>query len=275
MNALVRWNAAAAGLHAAFAVWAYRSLASKRVTLFKQEFDTTTSPASDIDYPVKLDADGSVDVKPLVVAFFAITSLAHVGYATDFAGRGWYSSAVLKFGWNPFRWFEYSVTAGIMLYLIAVLAGSKERVSALTVALITPGLMLQGYTTERALHQNVLVKNREHPDGATVWANFGPAWLLFGVKWYIIISAFQGLKRDIKNNGGAVDPRLELLVWSQLALFSAFGVVQTAQVVGWRSVQGFGARFRVPYVHYEKAYIALSLVAKAALGLSVANLLRA
>lgn len=279
MSELSTWNWTAALLHAGFFAYA-TTLPNKKVSLFKFQYDTATSPASDLDYDMKLvEEPGGVSIKALVVTFFLITALAHVAYATDFFGRGGYISSVTGFGWNPWRWLEYSVTASIMIYVIALVAGAKESSTALVATLITPGLMLQGLTVERELHQNELsrwnnckISKKPYVDEVLIWANFAPAWLFFGLKWFIIWNAYFQLRNDLKVNNKTIDRKITDLVVVQFIGFTLFGIVQSAQVYGWTAARGntFG---RQTYVTYEKAYIVLSFLAKAALGLSVARLL--
>jgi len=279
---LTTWNAVACALFIGFTFWSL-TLPNQRITLYTFAFDTNVSPASDLDYPQKLDPSGSTNIKPFVVIFFAVTALAHFLYATDFGryfqGRtGPYTSAVQGFGWNPFRWIEYSITASLMIWVISVVAGAKEWSTALLATLITPGLMFQGLTTERALHQNAIAayasgerKTRPNDDAVIVWANFAPAWLFFALKWFIILNAFFVLETELKAAGKHIDPRITQLVWIQFVAFSLFGLVQSVQVYGWIGPTGNFAQTR--YEAYEKAYIVLSFVAKAALGISVARLL--
>jgi hypothetical protein len=270
---LTRLNWFAAVAHTAAAVLSMIFLKSKSIPLFKTSFDASVPATSDIDFPQELVPSGTtVNIKSMVIAFFFITAFAHILYATDFFGKGWYSSVVYGFGWNPFRWVEYSITASIMIFVISVIAGNKDNSVAWTVSLITVGLMFQGYTTEREIHQNLVAKDfsAARVDPYIVWGNFVPAWLLYAIKWYLIFNALVSLQRDVKTQtSGYLSGKVTWLVVSQFIFFSLFGVVQSVQVYLWaRKVQP-----SVPYVNFEVAYVWLSLIAKVGLGLSVANLL--
>jgi hypothetical protein len=278
-------NWAAAALHAAAAVGAALLLkpqdaAARQVQLHRTTFDEQ-APANDsrVDIPVKLVAGERVDLRKLVVGFFAVTAAAHALYATDFFGRGWYSRAVFGRGWNPFRWIEYSISASLMVYLISVVSGTKESVSALTAALITPGLMLQGFTAEREVQQNAVhafsvgARPRPQIDAGIVWSQLGPAWGLFALKWYIILANFSRLVKDAKAAGKPVEASVQFMVYSQLAFFSLFGAIQSYQVVRWTTLRR--GRVEPPFATYEAAYIALSAVTKLALAGAVVYALRA
>ena len=265
---LSRLNWIAAAAHTAAAVVSWQILKSKRVTLYEIDFDLSAPQVSDIDYPQTLKSARGPDIKSLVVAFYLFTAFAHVLYATDFFGKGWYSNAINGWGWNPFRWVEYSVSAGIMAYIIALFAGSKEKSAALTVALLIPGLMSQGFTIEREIHQG---SNYKDADAVLVWANVLPAWLLYGVKWFIIFNALRKLQKAHKDQlGTKLDSKVTFLVMSQFIFFTLFGVVNAVQVYRWYKKIGANDTYLV----YEKAYIWLSLIAKVGLGLSVGNVLK-
>jgi hypothetical protein len=250
------------------------------VNVFRLEFDDS-QPVSEsrVDIPVKIQNKGGIDLKTLVVAFFAVTTVAHLLYATDFFGMGWYSSEVLGFGWNPFRWIEYSISAGLMIYLISIASGTKENVSATSTALITPGLMLSGLTNERALQQNALhlwslspSTPKPYVDPFIVFSNLIPAWFLFGIKWYVILSNYSKLQKEAKDSSRPLDGSVGFMVFSQLFFFSLFGVIQTYQSYRWATLKV--GRIEPPYIAYEKAYIVLSAVTKLALAGTVVYALR-
>lgn len=282
MESLKTWNYGAAVVHFIAAILAITRLnkkASRMVQMCRLQFDEEKEKESRIDIPVKLEDTGKVDLKFIVVFFFALTSAAHLLYATDFFGKGWYSSQVLNFGWNPFRWVEYSITAGLMIYLISIASGTKDDVAATASALIVPGLMINGFTTERALKQNALhdwslnpAMKKPEIDAEIVWSNLIPAWFLFGVNWFIILSNYYKLSSEAKKAGKPFDTSVTFMVFSQLGFFSLFGVIQTYQVYRWY-VSKVG-KTEPSFIVYEKGYIILSAITKLLLGLTVAYALR-
>lgn len=283
MQTLSKWNYAASGLHATAALVTYLVLNKKEkrmVDTVRGKFDENAPPSeSRVNIPVTFEYNSSVDLKGIVVGFFLITSIAHLLYATDFFGKGYYSSQILGFGWNPFRWIEYSLSAGIMIYLISIVSGTKDQISAISAALITPGLMLNGFTNERALRQNELSAWSKHPttrkpmvDKEILFSNLGPAWFLFGVKWYIILSNYAKISKEAKEAGKPLDGSVTFLVYSQLFFFSIFGVIQTFQAFRFFTLRA--GRIEPMYITYEKAYIILSAVTKLFLAATVAYALR-
>jgi hypothetical protein len=284
---LSKWNYVAAAVHLAATIYTMVTLKNRSrrlVNVFRLKFDETQPESeSRVDIPVKIENTQTVDLKNIVVAFFAITSIAHLLYATDFFGKGWYSSQILGFGWNPFRWIEYSITAGLMIYLISIASGTKEQISAVSNALITPGLMINGFTNERALQQNKLhdwslqAANdsyipKPEVDSSIVLSNIIPAWVLFGVHWYVILSNYSKLSKEAEAEGRTLDKSVGFMVYSQLIFFSLFGLIQTYQVYRWATLKV--GRIEPSYIVYEKAYIVLSAVTKLLLAGTVVYALR-
>ena len=284
MTTLSRWNYAASLVFLIATITVSVMLKNKekrmvQMTRLKYDSDSGDEGESRVDIPVILEKNNKVDLKFILLSFLIVTSAAHFLYATDFLGQGWYSSQILGFGWNPYRWIEYSISAGLMIYLISATSGTKDQVSALSAALITPGLMINGFTTERALKQNEIHRWSKHPnnpkpdiDSSIVASNLLPAWFLFGVKWYIILSNYSKLAKEAKDSGEPLDSSVTFMVYSQLVFFSMFGIIQTYQVYRWATLTP--GRLEPNYLAYEKAYIVLSAVTKFLLVGTVAYSLR-
>jgi hypothetical protein len=282
MESLASWNYAASLLHLVAAVVTSSVLSKKSnrlVQMCRLKFNDQQEKESRIDIPVALENENKVDLKFIVVFFFAFTSFAHFLYATDFLGKGWYSSQILQHGWNPFRWLEYSISAGAMIYLISIASGTKDQVSAVTSALIVPSLMVSGFTTERELNQNSLHEWSLQPtmkkpdiDKFIIWSNLIPAWFLFATNWYIILSNYYKLSTEAKNAGKPFDTSVSFMVYSQLGFFSLFGLIQTYQVYRWYVSKP--GKIEPNFIFYEKAYIILSAITKLFLSITVAYTLR-
>jgi hypothetical protein len=166
-----------------------------------------------------------------------------------------------------------------MIYIISLTSGTKDQVSAVAAALITPGLMISGLTTERELHQNAISNWSMNPtmkkpsiDNLIIYSNLIPAWFLFGVKWYIILSNYSKILKKAKEDGKPIDSSVQFMVFSQLGFFALFGIIQTYQVGRWFTIRP--GRLEPSFIVYEKAYIVLSAVTKLALAATVAYALR-
>jgi hypothetical protein len=280
---LSRWNWAACILHLTATIVTYNIIGpstrpNRLVDMQHLIFDPTGLPTSKVNLPVTLEPDITVDIKFLVVTFFAITAVAHFLYATDFLGRGYYTNAIFGYGWNPYRWIEYSLSAGVMTYLITIVSGTKEQVSAIASALIVPSLMISGLTTERSLNQNALHRStvrggkQAHIDPVVVWSNIGPSWFLFFTNWFIILLNFYRISRKAKQTGNPVDFSVQFMVYSQLAFFSTFGLILSYQVFRWATSRP--GRIEPAFVFYEKAYVILSAITKLLLAATVVYAIR-
>lgn len=65
----------------------------------------TFNPKCDINFPFELKNIASLNVYNAVLAFFVITAIAHLFYATDGFGSGLYTLMISQ-GWNWVRWIE-------------------------------------------------------------------------------------------------------------------------------------------------------------------------
>ena len=246
--------------------------------MYRTEYDAAQTPESRVDIPAKLSPQTRINLKVIVVLFFAVTALFHALYATDFFGRGYYTKAIEGTGWNPFRWLEYSISAGLMIYLISAISGTKDNVAATAAALITPSLMINGFTTEKEIQQNALHYWAEGAgpkpvhDSAIIWSNFAPAWALFAVQWYIILSNYSKIVKEAQDAGRPSEGSVKFAVNSQLIFFSIFGVIQTYQVWRWWSARVGRPEFL--FATYEKSYIVLSAITKLALAFTVFNAIK-
>lgn len=264
-----RWNIAAAVVHGGAAI-ATLFLKDSKVQMYRSEYGDDV-PLSKIDIPAKLVPKKQVSIKQLIFLFFLVTCLFHIFYALDIG----YSKALNGVGWNPYRWVEYSISAAFMIYVISAVSGTKDSVSAIAAALITPSLMINGFTTEKELQQNALslwsqgLGPKPMQDSAIIWSNFGPAWALFGVQWYIILSNYFKLVGQAKEAGNPIEKPVQFAVISQLFFFSLFGVVQSYQV--WQWFKGVGVQ--PMFIVYEKIYIVLSAVTKLLLAGTLASVL--
>ena len=232
-----------------------------RVGLDGDNLDTAASGA--VDQPQKAISSGKVNIKQLVYAFFGVTAAAHLLYATDFFGRGWYTAA-LERGWNPFRWVEYGISASIMAAIIAPFSGVRDSNTVLMIAGTTAAMQGTGFLVERALSAQA------QPDytaavGATVIG-----WLLLVTAWAAILRTFFQTLQDVNSLKLTVNGQpfqLPSWLWGigvvQMVFFSSFGLAQLGHVRGLASAAAKGQTFS--FAGTEKTYLVLSLAAKATL----------
>lgn len=172
-----------------------------------------------------------------IATFFALSALAHL----IVAGPRWrsYQRGISR-GRNPYRWVEYSLSASIMIVLIAMLTGISD-VAALT-ALVGVNASMIGF--------GWLQERYESPG-----TGLGPFWIgcvAGAIPWIAIGVYLIGPGADQNPPGFVYGIFVSLFI-----LFNCFAInqwLQYRQVSRWAS-----------YAFGERAYITLSLVAKSLL----------
>ena len=232
LASLKRWNIGLTVLHAAQAV-AVLVLASgfaiSVTSSFPQGPPGTPPPAPEALFDVRIGW--------AIAAFLLLAALDHGLTGTVLRGR--YDQG-LRDGINRFRWVEYSVSATLMIILIAFYNGITGIEALIAIIGANVSMILFGWVQE--------VMNppgREHTTMLPFW--FGT---LAGIAPWVAI---------VVNTVGAdtVPGFVYGIVGSLFVFFMSFGVnqwLQYKQVGPWRS-----------YAFGEKAYLVLSLVAKSAL----------
>jgi hypothetical protein len=169
-----------------------------------------------------------------IAAFFALSSLAHFAVA----GPGWHRyQAQLRKGRNPFRWLEYSLSASIMVVLIAMLTGIDDVAALAALIGVNASMIGFGWMQERY----------EAPG-----SGLGPFWIgcaAGSVPWIAIGIYLVGPGADQHAPGFVYG-----IFFSLFVLFNCFAVNQWLQ---YRRVGRWS-----DYLVGERAYITLSLVAK-------------
>ena len=172
-----------------------------------------------------------------IAAFFGLSALAHLFVA----GPGWnaYRQQVTA-GRNPYRWIEYSLSASIMIVLIALLVGIDDIASLIALAGVNASMIGFGWMQERY---------------ETPGASMQPFWigsLAGAVPWVAIGIYLIGPGADLHPPGFVYG-----IFFSIFAMFNCFAVNQWLQyrrVGRWKD-----------YLVGERAYVTLSLVAKSLL----------
>ncbi len=184
---------------------------------------------------------GSIQLAPLVALFLLISAIAHFTLAT--IGYNWYKRK-LKKHINPARWYEYSISASLMIVIIAMLTnildlGTLIALFTLTAVMNLCGLMMElhNQTTER-----------------TNWTSYIIGCIAGIVPWIVIAISLVGASVQ---SGGQI-PDFVIGIYVSIAVFfNLFAVnmaLQYKQVGKWKD-----------YLYGERMYIVLSLVAKSAL----------
>ena len=176
--------------------------------------------------------------------FMFLSSVFHFTVAT--VGFGTYLDE-LRHGRNRFRWVEYSLSATLMIVLIAGITGITDIAALIAIAFVNASMILFGWVMEVA----------NAPDRTTTW--WSPFWFgsVAGVGPWLAIAA--GLFAGLSLEGSQQPPTFVYgILVSIFVLFNCFAINQ------WLQYRGIG-KWR-DYVHGERVYGVLSLVAKSALG---------
>ena len=232
LSNLRKWNLGLTVLHAAQAVLIL-VLASDFAITF-----TTAAPEGPPGTRVP-QGEGLFDL-PIglaVAVFLSLASIDHLLTAT--IARKSYEADLLR-GINRFRWVEYSISATLMVILIASYSGITEITAVFAIIGANVSMILFGWLQEKF-----------NPPGRTE-TTMMPFWFgtIAGLAHWVAIW-FNTFTAD------EVPGFVYGIVIAQFVFFSSFGVNQWLQ---YRKVGKWTS-----YVFGEKSYLVLSLVAKSVL----------
>lgn len=238
---LNRFNWTMAVLHAVqglAVVWLSRDFSLPVSTSFLA-FD----PASQSLLPASATAF-QLSLPWLVAVFFFLSALFHLIIATTY--RPVYEANLAK-GINKARWYEYSLSASVMMVAIALLVGIYDLASLLMIFVLVAGMNLMGLMME--------VHNQTTKE--TNWLAY---WIgcLLGIAPWLAVALYLWSGHA---NGSDAPTFVYWIFVSIFIFFNAFAVnmwLQYKKIGPWRD-----------YLFGERAYMVLSLVAKSLLAWQV------
>jgi hypothetical protein len=214
--------------------------------------------ATDISLPVYLSwidgppgAASPVTGEPLFELSFAAATAAFLYLAAIdhlLVGgplRAWYERNLAR-SINYARWIEYSLSASLMVVLIAMLAGIWQLTALVALFGANAAMILFGLLMERT----------QRPGTEADWTPFWFGALVGSVPWIAIAIQLARAYEKTEVPGFVAAIFLTLLVL--FALFAINQALQYRQIGPWRD-----------YLYGERAYIVLSLTAKSALAWQV------
>ena len=200
------------------------------------------------------------DLRNLLIAFFGITSLTHALYFVSSFDNvpligGLYNRMIANKN-NFIRWIEYSITATLMINIVARSAGVSDEDTLLLSNIATAAVMLQGQSIELAL--------KEKPSFAKlqelVIYNLVGWGLMLGV-FGVIISKFEQTVDEIKAATCVNIPNfVKYTIYSQFLFYNLFGFWQLYQIFSVYKNPNYD------YTKFEVGYTVLSLLSKTILG---------
>ncbi len=188
---------------------------------------------------------GHLSLPILIAAFFFVSAIAHLVIST--VGFKAYTKGIGK-GINKFRWFEYAVSASIMIVAISLLVGIYDVAILASAFALTAIMNLMGLMME--VHNQTTKK--------TNWLSYYIGSFAGIIPWAIIAYYFYASS----TYGNSKPPTFVYWIFvSIFVFFSCFALnmfLQYKKVGKWKD-----------YRHGELIYIYLSLFAKSALAWQV------
>ncbi len=191
----------------------------------------------------------------LVAAFFLLSALAHFLVAFPLRKRyeGW-----LAREFNPMRWAEYALSSTLMILGIASLSFVTDAGALIAIAVCNASMNLFGWSMEEA---NIGRKNVQ-------WSHyiFG---CIAGIAPWLALFTSVGLSlanwpTGVGPNGRSLEEFKPVLIAIYVSLFISFNIFAVNMVLQRLKVGKW-----VDYLHGERSYMILSLVAKTLLAWQV------
>ncbi len=183
---------------------------------------------------------------PLLVAgFLFISAFAHTAIATVLYER---YVDYLDRGMNPYRWYEYAVSASLMIVVIGMLAGVWDLGTLVGLFGLVAVMNLSGLLMER----------RNESTDETDWTPYWVGVVAGILPWVVIAITFIG---TVVASGGEFPEFVIYIYVSIFIFFNLFALnmaLQYLEVSRWKN-----------YLFGEKMYVLLSLVAKSLLAWQV------
>jgi uncharacterized membrane protein YidH (DUF202 family) len=186
----------------------------------------------------------TVSLPILIASFLFISSIAHLIIATVYNKK---YNQNLKKGINKARWFEYSISASIMMVAISMLVGIYDVMALSLIFLTTAVMNLLGLVME--IHNQTTKK--------TDWTSYLVGCLSGIGPWIAVVIGFL-----LSASEGSKPPTFVYYIF--VSIFAFFNCFALNMVLQYRA-KGKWA----DYLYGEKVYIYLSLFAKSALAWQV------
>ncbi len=186
-----------------------------------------------------------VQLAPLVALFLFMSAIAHFCISTVLFDR--YRN-FLERHMNPYRWYEYSFSASVMIVIIAMLTGIYDLALLVALFVLVAVMNLMGLMMEK---HNQLTERVD-------WTSYIIGCLAGAAPWVVIGIYFGG---SLIASGGNVPNFVIGIYFSLLVFFNLFAInmfLQYKKIGKWKD-----------YLYGERMYVILSLVAKSALAWQV------
>jgi len=204
---------------------------------------TFTDVSGNLSYNYSSTSNVVISIKTiqwLLVAFFIITAFFHLYYylADGFISHQY--SDMIKNKNNFLRWIEYSISATMMLYIIAFISGVKDTNIYYLITVTNVAMMMQGQWIEQSM--------RDGREWATPMIT---GFILLLVEFFVIYRDY--LRRTTSENvqGFSQPGWMPSSVWIMFIFFITFGLISL-----------YNAFSGTDYYYIEVMYIFTSFIAK-------------
>ena len=239
---LRRWNAVMAVLHAVQGVAMVLLAENVRWPLTRTRYEFY--PATETIAPVTVSWV-ELQLPLLVAGFLLLSALAHTIIATV---RYEQYVQYLERGMNPYRWYEYAVSASLMIVVIGMLAGIWDAGTLLALFALVAIMNLTG----------LLMEQRNEGAETVDWTPYYLGTFAGLVPWIVIAIAFVG---SVTASSGDFP---EFVIYIYASIFVFFNLFAINMILQYREWWRWA-----DYRFGERVYIVLSLVAKSALAWQV------
>jgi hypothetical protein len=184
----------------------------------------------------------------LLVIFTLVTGLVHIlAYARSSEA---YQNAVDS-GNNWMRWVEYSITATIMLFVIAVVSGTNSTDTLILLITSTICCMLCGFLSEATARSDTRVSKLSTFIG----------WLLMLSSFAVILRRFGSIFIQLQDSGSpGPPPFVWAIIIGMMILYMSFGVIHFIHMYRqWNSTETVPPEF---HQRIEKLYTLASMISK-------------
>ena len=179
-----------------------------------------------------------------VALFFLVSSVAHF-YV------GWLRPKCyvedLNQGINKARWYEYGISASIMMVAIAMLAGMEDFSSLIMIFALTFLMNMTGY----------IMETHNSKDKTPNWFSFKIGSIAGIIPWFVIAIYFWASETAASTSGNSIPTFVYFIFISIFIFFNCFAInmiLQYKKIGKWSD-----------YLYGERIYMMLSLVAKSLL----------
>jgi hypothetical protein len=203
---------------------------------------------------------GEYQLSQLVPIFSLLSTVNHSWALFDFQ----HYKKFVDQGYNPVRWGEYSISAGLMTYVIASLSGITDIKTLIGLLLANGAMQFSGYSIEKLVSQSI-----HDPDDRFAQVLYQSAvreqivgFIIFILQMAIVwIAFFTSVAQS--------DQEVPAFVWTIIliltALYLAFGLLSVCYMRGADrklTNTGFKAFRETDFRKVEVGYIILSFISK-------------